>query len=314
MRERLLLTLAALALAIGPAPATDGDKPGPDMQVAPSRFGEREPDVAYGAFQRGLYITALNLALPKAKEGHGPSQALVAEIYSRGLGVARDPAEATKWYGKAAEQGIPQAQLQYALALIAGEHVSKDEEKARELMRAAADSGNALAQFNYAQMLMENEGAAESRAQAVAYYERAANAGLADAQYAMGIVYLNGTGGRARDREQAEKWLRAAARQNFDTAQLDLATLLVESRNAADEKEGFAWMKRAAEGGNVAAQNRLAKLYAQAIGTEPDPVAAGAWAIVASRAGLNDPLMADFLQGLTDEQRRKALDMANGLH
>ena len=38
------------------------------------------------------------------------------------------------------------------------------------------------------------------------------------------------------------------------------------------------------------------------IGTEPDPIAAAAWYILARRAGLVDPEMDDFLDGLTDEQ------------
>ena len=37
---------------------------------------------------------------------------------------------------------------------------------------------------------------------------------------------------------------------------------------------------RAARGGNVAAQNRVAKLYMQGLGVEPDSIAAAAWYIV----------------------------------
>ena len=63
---------------------------------------------------------------------------------------------------------------------------------------------------------------------AVAYYQRAAEAGLADAQYAMSQIYANGVGGKKRDEVEARRWLALAARQNFDTAQLDLGTWLVE--------------------------------------------------------------------------------------
>ena len=72
----------------------------------------------------------------------------------------------------------------------------------------------------------------------------------------------------------------------------------------ATKKGGFAWLKRAAEGGNVAAQNRLAKLYMQGIGTEPDAIFAAAWYILAHRAGLADPMMDDFMNGLTDDEVR----------
>ncbi len=99
-------------------------------------------------------------------------------------------------------------------------------------------------------------------AKAVAYYQRAADGGLADAQYAMSQVYANGVGGKKRDEAEARRWLTLAARQNFDTAQLDLGTWMIDGRGGPrDLKAGFDWMKRAAHGGNVAAQNRLAKLY-----------------------------------------------------
>ena len=72
-------------------------------------------------------------------------------------------------------------------------------------------------------------------------------------------------------------------------------------------------MKRAAEGGNVAAQNRLAKLYEGGIGVDPDLVTAAAWYIVARRAGLIDQQMEDFMQGLDDDQTKQALQKANRL-
>src|SRR5690606_37113597 len=58
----------------------------PEPEVDPQRFAS-PPDDAFGAYQRGLYITALNLALPRADGGDAAAQTLVAEIYSRGLGV-----------------------------------------------------------------------------------------------------------------------------------------------------------------------------------------------------------------------------------
>jgi uncharacterized protein len=311
--RRTIGALAAMLAAVAmPAGAADGDRPGPSVPVAPSRFGERPPDMAYGAFQRGLYLTALRLATPRAEEGDGPAQELVAQIHARGLGVPRDRAKAAGWYEKAAAQGIATAQLQFALMLLEGRHVTRDRDRARMLLRAAADAGNVAAQFNYAQLLLEESGEVPA-AEAVAYYERAAAAGLADAQYAMGLVYLDGLGGRPVSAADARRWLLRAARQNFDSAQVELATLLVEARNAADEKEGFAWMKRAAEAGNVAARNRLAKLYQRAIGTEADPVAAAAWYMSARRRGLTDGEMEDFLLGLDDEQLAEARATAETL-
>lgn len=278
--------------------------------VDPARFGKASDD-AFGAFQRGYYLTALKLARPRAEAGDAAAQVLMAEILARGLGVPRNPEEAAKWYAKAAEQGVAEAQMQYALMLLDGKLVKRDRDKAFSLMRAAAQSGEALAQFNFAQMLLDS-GADEK--EAVQWYERAARAGLADAQYALAQVYIHGTGGKPRDDAAARRWLLRAARQNFDTAQLDLGTWLVEGRGGdRDPKQGFAWLMRAAAGGNVAAQNRVAKLYRAGIGTEGDPILAAAWYMLARRSGLSDPLMEDFLGGLTEEQLSEAAERINGL-
>lgn len=312
-----LVAMAIPSIAAGTA-AQDAVSPLPGQpsaeNVDPKRFGAPPTDAAYGAFQRGLYMTALNLALPRAKAGDPAAQTLAAEILARGLGVARNEAEAAKWYQLAAEQGVPEAQFQYALLLLDGRFVKKDEKGAYALMQASAEAGNRLAQFNFAQLLVDREPGDAGMAKAVSYYERAALAGLADAQYAMAQVYSNGVGGKKLDQVEARRWLVLAAVQNFDTAQVELGTWLVEGRGGTrDLKAGFGWMKRAADGGNVAAQNRLAKLYMGGIGTEPNSIDAAAWYIVARRAGLNDPEMDDFLRGLTDAEQKQALERANRL-
>ncbi|MDH6231118.1 TPR repeat protein [Mesorhizobium soli] len=303
-----------------PAP-TDGFDPqrfggsnSKDGQPDADRFGGPKTDPAYGAFQRGLYKTAYNLALPRAEAGDAAAQTLIAEILSRGLGVARNDKEAAKWYAKAAEQGVPEAQFQYALILLDGELAPKDRKAAYALMQSAAEAGNQLAQFNYAQMLIEVNPGDKGLEKAAVYYERAAQSGLADAQYAMSQIYANGVGGKNKDDVEARRWLLLAARQGFDTAELDLGTWLVQGRGGPkDEKGGFAWMMQAAAGGNVAAQNRLAKLYMNGLGTDPDLISAAAWYIVARRAGLKDPVMDSFLDGLDSDQLKQALQKANRL-
>lgn len=307
---------AAPAMDTGPAGDVAAPPAGKPLKdgVDPDRFGEKPLDAAYGAFQRGLYVTAYNLAMARAKNGDPAAQTLVAEILARGLGVPLDHVEAAKWYAAAAEQGIPEAQFQYALMLLDGTYVRKDVNGAYALLEAAAEAGNVLAQFNFAQLIVDREPGETGMARAVSYYERAAKAGLADAQYAIAQIYANGAGGRNRDEAEARRWLERAARQSFDSAELDLGTWMIEGRGGPkDRKAGFTWLMRAALGGNVAAQNRVAKLYMKGIGTEPDSILAAAWYILAKRAGLSDPEMDDLLNGLTPEETRDALARANRL-
>jgi TPR repeat protein len=171
-----------------------------------------------------------------------------------------------------------------------------------------------LAAFNFAQLALARQPGSTGEKIAARYYEQAAEDGLADAQYAMARIYAEGIAGYPRNDVKARELLLKAARQNYDAAQVDLGLWLLNGKGGPkDEKAGFGWIKAAAEGGNVVAENRIAKLYREGIGTEGDPIAAAAWYITARRAGLNDPDMDVFLEGLTDDQQKAALDRANKL-
>ena len=282
--------------------------------VDPTRFGLRPSDEAFGAFQRGLYLTAHNLAKPLAENGNAQAQVLLAEILARGLGVPRDDAGAAHWYREAALQGVPEAEFQYALLLLEGHFYEKDEMEAMRLMRKAADAGNRLAQFNVAQLLVQERPGPAGMREALPYFRKSAEAGVPDAQYALSQILSSGIANIIPDDEEALKWLTLAAQQNYDTAQVDLGTWLVEGRGGQrDAKAGFRWLKLAADQGNVAAQNRVAKLYRAGVGVEADAVEAAAWYILARRAGLVDHELDVFMEGLTDETKKKALERANRL-
>ena len=284
-------------------------------EPVPSRFGEAPIDEAYGAFQRGLYLTARNLAMPRAENGDAAAQALLAEIYSRGLGVGRDVEMAAFWYEKAAEQGVPEAQFQFALLLLQrSERDSEEYRRATELMKEAADNDNAQAQFNYAQLILSERPGSAGQIAAFDYFKAAAENDVADAQYAVSQYYLAGTGNVAVDVEEARRWLEKAASQNFDTAQYELGNMILSGVGGdRDLKRGFGLIKRAATSGNVTAQISLAKLYWGGIGVDPDSVEAAAWLILARREGLDDPVLDDFWQGLSAETQQAALIRANRL-
>lgn len=298
-------------------PKHDKPKPlgGPVFDtVNPTRFGKGPEDDAFGAYQRGLYKTAYNLALPRAEAGEPAAQVLVADILARGLGVPVNLAESAKWYAKAAQQGAPEAQFRYAGILLEGKYVTKDPARAKELMKDAANAGNAAAQFNLGQILMQERPGAVGIENAYPWFQKAADAGLPDGEYAVSQILANGTLKIPRDEPKARQYLIKAAIKGYDTAQLDLATWLVEGRGGKrDYKSGFGWMVRAAAGGNVAAQARLAKLYRDGLGVDGDSIKAAAWYIVARRAGLNDPDLNSFMDGLDDDQMKAAITEANKL-
>ncbi len=73
-------------------------------------------------------------------------------MYSKGRGVAKDEAEAVKWYRKAAEQGLATAQFNLGLKYERGEGVAKDHGKADKWLHKAADQGYAPAQETLKQL------------------------------------------------------------------------------------------------------------------------------------------------------------------
>lgn len=268
----------------------------------------------FGAFQRGQYLTAMELALPRAQLGDSAAQTLLAELFAEGFGVGRNMDDAVFWYDQAAKNGDPAAQYKLALLLTDGRYVKRDDVRARELMRMSADAGNPKAQFNYAQLLVSEKPGQAGLREALPYFEKSAARGIPDAQYALSQIYINALDVDEAKRAVARRYLISAARAGYDTARLDLAIWLIDGVGGErDFNAGFEWMNLAALKGNVIAQNKLAHLYIQAIGTRGKPIEAGKWYIISRRAGLEDASLEDFYQGLTTEQQKQSLAAANEL-
>ncbi|WP_279480969.1 tetratricopeptide repeat protein [Aureimonas sp. SK2] len=266
---------------------------------------------AYGAFQRGYYLSALRLAEPLANLGDPAAQTLLGEIYGRGLGVPRDETEAARWYGVAAKAGVPEAQFRYAMLLIEGRAVAPDDATARDLMKAAADAGNPLAAYNYGQMLIR-AAPTGGFTEAAGYFRKAAEAGLPDAQYALSQLYAYGKGLEKADDGEARRWLAEAAKGGSDTAQIELGIWLINGRGGpAEPLEGFRWLKGAADRGNPIAVNRMAHLYKDGVGTPRDRAQAAMWTVLARRASNSDATLDGWFRTLPDVEQKAALEAAN---
>lgn len=310
---RMLPLALTLALAGGPSLAqTASTEAAPAAEAKEAGTPADATLRAFGAFQRGYYLTAMELALPRAQLGDPAAQTLLAELFAAGLGVPRNMDDAAFWYKQASESGDASAQFKYGVMLLEGKHVKADRAKAEELMKQAADAGNAFAQFNHAQILVAQKPGDAGIFEALPYFEKAAEHGVADAQYALAQIYRNTDGVPDEKRARAREWMERAARAGFDTAQLDYAIWLIDGIGGPkDYENGFRWMQVAASRGNVVAQNRMAVLHINAIGTPGDPVEAGKWYILSRRAGFDDRSLDDFYQGLTEDEQKQAIEAAN---
>ncbi|HET7851498.1 MAG TPA: tetratricopeptide repeat protein, partial [Methyloceanibacter sp.] len=122
-------------------------------------------------------------------------------LYQFGRGVTKDRVKAAEWTGKAAEAGIPEAQVEYGVMLFKGEGVAVDEQRAAKMFRMSAEQGNPVAQNRLARL------------------------------------YANGVAVGPADPVQAAKWHLLAREAGVADFSLDilLAKLTPEQRAAADK-------------------------------------------------------------------------------
>ncbi len=110
-----------------------------------------------------------------------------------------------------------------------------------EQLRVQADQGNVAAQSTL---------------------EARAAQGDATAQFALAGMYADADGPLTRDTVEATRWLRLAAEQGHEAAQLSLGVFyLVGEGVPQDPVEAERWFRMAAEQGNALAQNHLGHIY-----------------------------------------------------
>jgi uncharacterized protein len=207
---------------------------------------QSEVDRARRRIWAGDYSAALSILRPLAEKGDADAQEELARLYVEGWGVARDPAEALRWFERAAAQDHPTALYNLGRVYEKGLVVGADRGKALEMFRSAAQLGDAEAEGrmgylsitaqppDYAaarrwfersaahghldavywmgRLLDAGWGGERDVKRAFTLYERAAIQGSADAQYWLGRLYATGSGVEQDDRS-AKKWLTRAIMQ-----------------------------------------------------------------------------------------------------
>jgi len=104
-------------------------------------------------------------------------------FFSGALGVAKDEAEAVKWFRKAAEQNVADAQFSLGVCYAIGQGVMKDDAEAVQWFRKAAEQNDADAQYNLGVCYDSSEGVAKDEIEAYKWWLLAAGHGNDDAKY-----------------------------------------------------------------------------------------------------------------------------------
>ena len=305
-------------------PATDAAAT-PDMGTLPTAldqqqdaqaissdiFGPRvKADAAYGAYQRGEYLTALALALPRAQQDDAAAQTLIGEIYSKGLGVGEDDGRAAGWFEIASRHGDMLAAFELATMYEDGSGVAKDPKRAATLFQQSADAGYMPAKYNLALLYIGGLYVEPNLLKAAALLKEAADSGLPEAQYDYGNLLMQGAG-VPPDEKAAARQIGLAAQSGLIAAQVDYATLLYLGNGVPRDLPGAVrWYQQAAAAGNPVAQNRLAKLLAVGEGVNLDLQQAAMWRALARRQGLSDPVLDKLLVSIPTADLAAAEELA----
>src|SRR5215467_2143604 len=109
----MLATSASAQVSLTP-PAAETPAAKPQAKAAPKPPAAAKPpsapedpnvDLVYGAYQRGQYKTAFDLAIPRAQAGDVKAMTMLGELYSNALGIKRDYAKAVDWFKRGADGG-----------------------------------------------------------------------------------------------------------------------------------------------------------------------------------------------------------------
>jgi localization factor PodJL len=208
------------------APIAPGAAPGPN---ATALFNDGAQKIEAGD-KAGLDLVqrAANLGLPTA-------QAYLGRLYEKGgVGLVKNPAEARRWYERAAQ------------------------------------AGDRSAMHNLGLYYFEGSGGPKNTAAAAEWFRRAALAGLTDSQYNLGRLYEEGLG-VSQNPSEAYKWYILAARGGTDqqrsearTAAARVGGLISPSARASAEKAAT----------DLAAQAQSAETSAAQAAATPAPTAA----------------------------------------
>jgi TPR repeat protein len=182
-------------------------------------------------YAKGDHAGAIVLLRVLADRGDAVCQEIVANMYFRGEGVARDNVSALYWYRLASAQGRTDAQFQLGVMYRDGLGTPPDGRLAMHWFQAAADRGAPHA-FNAAgELYLGHSDIQRSPATALDWFLRGARLDNSAAMYNLGILYILGHG-VVRDEVEAYKWfdLAAAAGVGDDRDKAVLARQAVAER------------------------------------------------------------------------------------
>jgi TPR repeat protein len=266
-------------------------------------------DDAFGAYQRGHFLTALREANKLAANNDPQAMTLIAELYANGLGVGRDDAKAAQMYRRAADLGDPQAMFALAIFKFMGRGGPPDHTAGVKLFESATKAGNLFAAYNLGLLYLRGDDVGKDVKRSAELFQMAARGGVPEAQYALATLYKEGQG-VAKDTKRATQLMQQAALAGNLDAMVEFGIAQFNGTDTPrNEAAAVKMLTDAAKRGSPIAQNRLARILSSGQGVAADPVEAMKWHIIARTDGRGDPEL-DVYMGKQKPEDRDAAEKA----
>ena len=185
--------------------------------------------------------------------------------------IDKKPADAYKWFQKAADQGNPTGMERLAALQSSGAAgEKKDPKESFGWYEKSAKAGNVNAMFALATAYEKGEGTEANPKEAKDWLFKSAFGGSGAAMRAIAQHYREGSYG-LKDMLAAIAWFRRAVDSGDGEAALTFASMLQKGDEMPqDMKSAISLLSRVADAGSAEAQVQLANIYAQGIGTPVD--------------------------------------------
>jgi len=120
----------------------------------------------------------------------------IAEMYEQGGSLPENPAEAARWWSKAAEKGDVDAQIALAIKMINGQGVPQDLARGRHLCSEAAKHNEHRAEYCMGYIYQHGLGVTRNDKKARNWYELAAAKSQINAMRTLALMEIAGEGGK----------------------------------------------------------------------------------------------------------------------
>ena len=251
--------------------------------------------------------------LPGSPAGRQENEKGIAA--TRNLEIDRGLQQARAWFEKGAHKGYAPAEINLAVALLAGWGGPRNPALSLYWLQEAAGQDYPVAYFDLGIVYLEGCGVRQDYQQAARYFELGARGDHAASQMNLGYLYDHGLG-VTQDRATAAAWYRKAANNDEPSAQYNLADLYLRGEGVPqDDSLAFTWFEKSAAQGHAAACIMVGSLYAAGRGTPADLSAAYQWLTAAKLLGDTraDAKLAAIESHLPAEQIRQARARAQSL-